>query len=372
MANFKYLQMANSLKTNITEGVYQPGQKIPTEPELSELFSVSRHTVRQAVSLLEKEGYLHRVQGSGTFVPKNVRQIVSAPEPSGLSNTIGLVMMDTQNYIFPEVMRGASDYLVSQGYLLSTILTDGDYDSERHALETLLKSRPAGILLEPANSGLLSINFNLLQQVSKQIPCLLLHSNDIGTCQAFPLHDRLGFQLLTDYLIEQGHTKIGTLLCFDESTGQRRYCGYLDSLRSHNLLQNRSVSLWTLREQTKMFFDGTRKVELECLLQSVTAVLCHDDRIAYALIRYLEQKGICVPEDISVVGYDDSFYATLGLPITTVSHPKAQYGHRAAQALLEMIRSPDPVDLSQYMVEPTLILRDSTAAPNASHCKNSD
>lgn len=370
MAKFKYTQLANSLKSNILEGLYQPGKKIPTEPELSELFAVSRHTVRMAVSLLEEEGFLRRIQGSGTYVMETLPKTSDPRERTALSNVIGLVLMDTQNYIFSSIVHGASDYLMSHGYLLSTILTSGSYDSEKQALETLQSSHPAGILLEPASSGLHSVNYDLFQQVAKHIPCLLLHSDDIGICRSLSLQDRLGAQMLTDYLIGLGHSKIGTLFCFDEHTGQQRYCGYLDSLRSHGLIPERDLSLWAHHEQAKAFFDGTRERELDQMLRQVTAVICQDDRAAHALIRCLAEKGIRVPEDISVVGYDDSFYATLDLPITTVSHPKAEYGRHAAQALLEMIRSPEGVDLSQYTVTPELIIRKSAAAPAGSGTNN--
>jgi len=260
-------------------------------------------------------------------------------------------------------MHGASNYFTSQGYLLNVFMTDGNYDSEKRALDILLRSRPAGVLLEPTNSGLVSVNFDLYQQIAENMPCILLHTSDTGACPALSINDRQGARKLTDYLIQLGHTKIGTFFCFEESTSQRRYCGFLDSLRNHGLTQEADAAVWTLRSRVNDCFEPSGSLALNRMLHSVTAVFCHDDRIAYALIHYLEKNGVHVPEDISVVGYDDSFYATLALPITTVTHPKAQYGINAAQALLEMIHSSRSVDLSHYTVEPELVIRDSASFP---------
>lgn len=366
MAKVNHSQLADSLKSNIMDGTYPPGEKIPTEPELSRLFSATRYAVRQAVAQLEKEGLLQRIQGSGTYVTKNLPQLPTEKEVPSSSDTIGLVMMDDQNYIFSEVMRGASDYLTSQGYLMNFFMTDTNYDSEKRALDMLLKSHPAGVLLEPINSGLLSVNYDLYQRLASQVPCLLLHSPDIGICPSLSLHDRAGAKMLTEYLIGLGHFRIGTLFCFEETTAQKRYCGFLEALREHGLTQEKDAAVWTLRSRVNDFFEPAGALALDRMLQCVTAIFCHDDRVAYALIRHLAHRGIRVPQDISVVGYDDSFYATLGLPITSVTHPKAQYGIHAAQALLEMIRSPKTVDLSRYTVMPELVIRDSAAAPAVS------
>ena len=364
ITNYKYLQLAELLRNKILEGDYLPGERIPTEPELSSLFSFSRHAVRKAVSVLEEEGYLNRVQGSGTYVTEGFRRpLLHGP---GHSNTIGLILGDSQTYLSPEIIRGASDYLINQGYLPSVAMTSGSYASEKKALEIFLKNRPAGILLEPVNSGLFSVNYELYQQINEEAPCLLLHSGNMGACRALSLHDRTGAQLLTEHLLSLGHTKIGIILCVEEYTGQKRYCGFLSTLRSHGLTHNQDHCIWTQRSRIDDLFKPGGSLELDRMLETVTAVFCHDDRIAYALIRYLNGKGIRVPEDISVTGYDNSIYAQLSLPITTVSHPKAEYGLHAAQALLDMIHSPKTADLSKYETLPELIVRNSTAPPSES------
>lgn len=362
MAYFKYEQVADTLTEMILNHTYAVGEKIPTEDELSEQFQVGRQTVRKAVILLEESGYLKKVQGSGTYVcerDSNVQPDVPKVQNPG---SIALVMMNS-DYIFLDIMRGASEYLLEEKYMLNSIVTDGDYEKERLTLESLLKNLPAGLIFEPACSGLLSINKSLFDKISARIPCLLLHTDSAGQFPALFLRDREGMKQMTDYLLSLGHRKIGTLFSFDEITGQNRFRGFLDSLREHGIEHEPRCSVWVEHSKKEDIFQTNGSFQLDAMLHEVTAVICHDDRLAYRLIRYLESKGIRVPEDISVTGYDDSTYSVLDLPITTVVHPKTEYGKKAAQALMTMMRHPNDVCLDEYTIAPQLVIRASTAPP---------
>lgn len=362
MAYFKYEQVADRLKESILNGTYAVGEKIPTEDELSQLFQVGRQTVRNAVKLLEESGYLKRVQGSGTYVQEPAGNKEQSVTQVNMPGTVALVMMNS-DYVFLDVMRGASEYLMQKNYMLNSVITDGDYEKERLVLEQLLKNLPEGLIIEPANSGFLSINKPLLEKIAAKIPCLLLHMDNTERFPALSLRDREGLRRLTDYLLSLGHRKIGTLFSCDELTGQNRFQGFLNALREHGVEHDSRNSIWVEHSKREDIFQETGSFALDKMLDNVSAVICHDDRVAYRLIRYLEKKGIRVPEDISVAGYDDSDYAVLDLPITSVTHPKVEYGKKAAQALLDLIDRPEDVDMDAYTVDPQLVIRASTAPP---------
>lgn len=368
MANFKYKQLADWIKGRIQDQTYTVGMKLPTEAELSEQFSLSRHTVRQAISCLEEEGYVRCVQGSGSYVAEREKEEapVKIPVPAQQnSRVIGFVLVDNRNYIFPEIIQGASDYLMSKGYLLNVMFTGHDFQGERQALEILLASNPAGILIEPANSGIISDNDDLYQRLVQQIPTITMHLDRPGLCPSISLNDREGGRKVGNYLLDLGHTKIGTIFCFDECTGHMRYRGLLDSMRERGLTHSDELEIWTQRSKVEDIFKPEGCYRLKRMLKNVTAIFCHNDPVAHALIAYLRSEGIRVPEDISVVGYDDSFYATLDMPITSVVHPKAEYGRKVAQAILELIETPETFDVSKYQVTPELVVRASVAAPKA-------
>lgn len=370
MAYFKYKQVADQLLEKIQDGTYKPGDKIPKEDELCTAYGVGRQTLRNAVSQLEESGYLKRIQGSGTYVcepagmkPEDSLMDQIGTMPAGNPGVIALVMMNSENYIFLDLMRGVSDYLMEQGYVLTTMMTDGDYERERIALENLLQNPPAGILLEPVWPRVLSVNESLLRQISETIPCLLLHSDQTEMFPAYPLRDREAMCKLTNYLISLGHRRIGTLFSFDESTGQNRYLGCMQALRENGIVQTRDRMVWFEHSRAGDLFEPDGQIGLNRMLADVTAVVCHDDRIAYRLINYLQSKGIRVPEDISVTGYDDSAYATMDLPLTTVQYQGNKYGRNAAKTLLQMIRQPDFDFSGLHADEPELVIRASTTVP---------
>ena len=363
MANFKYMKLANWLQARLQDGSFLPGQKIPTEAELAARFSISRHTVRQAILSLEDTGFLHRIQGSGTYVTDRAQAVLSpaAAIPPQPQRSIGIVLSSCQSYIFPDIAQGASEYLASQGYLLNVMFSGNDFRNERQVIENLLASRPAGMLIEPVNSGLLSYNDALYDTVISRVPTILLHTEHNDRTPALSLHDREGAKMLTEYLLDMGHTQIGTIFAFNEQTAQSRYLGMLDALYSRGLSHPEDMDVWVHRSKVSDLFQPTGNLPLMRMLEKATVVFCHDDRIAYTLVTYLRSNGVRVPEDISVVGYDDGLYATLDMQITTVTHPKVQYGVHAAQAILELIRSPETFSIDKYEQTPQLVVRQSVA-----------
>lgn len=365
MANFKYMKLASWLKDQLKEGAFLVGQKIPTESELSDQFSMSRRTVRQAVLILEEEGYLRRIQGSGTYVTEQAATL--APERAPDMQTqklIGIILSSAQLYIFPEIIRGASEHLASEGYLLNMMFSDNNYNNERQLLENLLAARPAGILLEPVNPAMISYNYDVYRKISDQVPLIFLHKDFSNLSPTLSLRDREGGRILTEYLLDMGHTQIGTIFAFNEQTGQSRYFGLLDAFNRRKLSHSDDLEIWTQRSKIDDLFQPAGNLSLMRMLEKATAIFCHDDRIAYTLITYLRSINIRVPEDISVVGYDDGLYATLDVQITTMTHPKMQYGINAARAILELIRSPETFDIEKYEVAPELIVRNTVAPLN--------
>ncbi|GAB2046142.1 arabinose utilization transcriptional regulator AraR [Agathobaculum sp. TL06] len=361
MANFKYMKLASWLKSRLQDGTFSVGQKIPTEAELAEQFDLSRHTVRQAILSLEEAGYLHRIQGSGTYVTEQVKEILPAPAAPQSPHLIGLVLSSCQSYIFPEIAQGASNYLASEGYLLNVMFSGNDFRNEQQVIENLLAARPAGILIEPVNPGILSYNDVLYDKMIRQVPTIFLHKEHSDYCPALSLHDREGARMLTEYLLDMGHTQIGTIFAFNEQTGQSRYMGMLEALYGRQISHSEDLDIWVHRNKVSDLFQPSGCLPLMRMLDQATVVFCHDDRIAYTLITYLRSNGIRVPQDVSVVGYDDGLYSTLDMQITTVTHPKVQYGIKAAQAILELIQSPDTFDIQNYEILPELVVRQTVA-----------
>lgn len=356
MANYKYVQLANWIRAEIESGSFSEHAKIPTEQELAKQFSLSRHTVRQALSTLRDEGLLHIVQGSGAFVVAKEVPVFKATA----SRTVGVVISFVNDYIFSAILTGINDYLTSQGFSISVRITSHRIQQEISALEAVLKSDLAGAIIEPALSALPSANFPYYQRIAKALPCVLIHGRVPGLDLPFiSLAERDGAELLTNHLIERGHRTIAAVLNFDEQVGVNRYFGYVSALKRHGIPIMEERVRWYSNQSRAHLFSKDDEEYLMQAVQGCTAVFCSDDRIAHQLAQLLRARGIRVPEDISLVGYDDTVYAQMDLSLTTVAHPKEEYGRRAAQALCELMCNPAK-DVS-YSFEPQLIERQSVA-----------
>lgn len=360
---YKYMKLVEWTKEQVKNGVFSAGEKLPTEAELAQQFSVSRHTVRQAIAFMEKEGMLYSIQGSGTYFSDDLESgepETENDEPAAASSkSIGLLISDSSNYIFPDIVQGASEYLMSKGYFLNVAFAGSRFSHEREVLDTILQANPAGLIVEPLNYGMNSYNEDMYAEIAQKVPMLMIHTDKSNACPALSLCDREGGHLVTEHLIDMGHTAINSIYAFDETTASPRYAGFLSALHEHGIEHDERNDIWVKRSNLDDLFQPEGRLALDRILKNSSAVVCHDDRIAYELITHLRERGIRVPEDISVVGYDDSFYATLDMQITSMTHPKKKYGRKAAKAILEMINDPKNFDINKYITHPKLVVRDS-------------
>ena len=358
--SFKYRKLEDYIKSEIINNSFKNGDKLPTESELMKRTGFSRQTIRTAIKHLTDDGLLTSVQGSGIYV---ARQLPQGSTSSALTNpkSISMVLVDANTYIFPEIMDGVSDMVSRHGYTLNTLFIGGSYDKERDILMSFLQNPPSGLILEPLNLGYLSNNEALYREISKRIPSVFLHTAHGSSLTGIPTMDYEGASELLDYLISIGHKKIGIIPVMSEATGQNRFLAYIDAMRRHGLEYSPDNVIFASRNNLDDLFTAGFSGIIDKMLDGVTAVFCQDDRLAFKLIAYLESRGIRVPEDISVAGYDDSFFSTLTYQITTVTHPKYMYGQNAALALLDIINT-GKTDIEKYKINPKLIVRKSVAA----------
>lgn len=341
MANFKYRQLAELLKNDIINSVFSVGEQVPTEDVLIERFGVSRNTVRQAVKSLVEQGYLHKIQGSGTFVSEGSTGKAKQYN-NGNSKRIGVVLSHNNTYIFPRVLMGISDYLSEHGYSMMFRITFNRIASEEETLRELADSDLAGLIIEPARSGLPVVNGDMYRKIQETMPCVFIHAKfpefDIPS---ITLDDIGGVELLVDHLVEKGHKNIAAFLKFDEYPGTERFQGYVAGLRKHGIPLDEGRILWFADEDDLGdLFSEANTHRIKNVIGNSTAVICYNDGIVPAVYSYLERQGISVPDDLSIVGYDNSKENKTALP-TTIDHPKEHLGRAAAEAILTLIKNPE-------------------------------
>lgn len=351
----KYQQIMDWIHDWIEDGELREGDRLPTEAEISEKFHFSRQTVRQALSRLEQEGTISRIQGSGSFV-KNVLQRETG---TGLSRSVTIISSYTDSYIFPRILHSMAKVLQDEGYSTRIMFTENQRANEKLILSELLTSGSRDPLIaEPVTSGLPNPNLPLYRRLSqKGIPILFFNTYypDIEIPHV-SLDDVAAGKMATEYLISLGHTRIGCIFKNDDGQGLRRYEGYQQALGEAGIALEEKYVCWvdtqSLRDMLH-YDDWILRRLREC-----SAVVCYNDEVAYMLTQKCQEQHIRIPQKLSLTSIDNSRLTQLNsVPLTSVSHPMEALGSRAAKNLLAMIRN--PAYDGTYEFAPELTVRDS-------------
>lgn len=364
----KYSIVKESIKSKILDGTYQPHQKISSESELMEEFGVSRHTVRLAIGDLVAKGWLYREQGSGTFCADRTKLESHLSHPN--SNSVAIVTTYISDYIFPSIIRGAEKYLREKGYNVSLFSTNNNHETEKEVLETILSLHFDGVIVEPTKSSIANPNISYyLNLESKKIPYLMINAyyDELGPV-SITIDDEKGGYIQAEHLIKLGHKNIVGFFKTDDQQGSNRMKGYLKAHRDYNItIAPNNIITYDTDEKDRKPLEVFKKILETRNDQSPTAVICYNDELAIKLLDILREKKLRIPEDISIVGFDDSFLASVSeVKLTTIKHPKSELGEKAGKIILELIhqmkenRKTEKSPIESFIYEPKLIVRNST------------
>lgn len=350
----------------ITSGQVMPGEKIYSENELVKKFGVSRHTVRQAIGDLVHEGWLYREQGAGTFC--SGQQLHQKLPENKIQNTnsknIGVITTYISDYIFPSIIKGIESYLTEQGYSLTFACTDNDIEKEQQCLQSMLSRHIDGLIVEPTKSGSFNPNINFFLELEQNnIPYLMINQ---FYPQLIPPHiivnDQKGGFLAAEHLIKLGHQKIIGIFKADDLQGIYRMQGFIEAHRENNTPLSPELMInYSTEEQNDVLIDKVRKL-LSTSEEMPTGIICYNDQIAVSVLNCLKELDLSVPEDISIVGFDDSFLAE-ATELTSVTHPKIELGIQAAKWIVSAVenRNHEGNDPQSTVFEPELVIRNSSS-----------
>lgn len=346
----KYYQLKEYLKKMIQNGDIIPPQKLPSESDLVRQFKISRHTVRHAFSELENEGWIYREQGKGTFC---------AFRGSKKEQKIAVLTTYISNYIFPYIIRGIEETLCESGFSFSIASTGNNKLKEEECMKRFLEQDISGIIVEPTKSAKPNINQKYFQELDKRnIPYILLHATYPGLDSAYVImNDEKGGFIATEYLLKLGHKNIAGIFLSDDLQGIRRQEGFLFALKKYNLTVNNEF-LGNYKTEQMFTFPYNFTLNLLKKENRPTAIVCYNDQIAIQVIEAIRRSNLKIPQDISLVGYDDSNLAVATeVKLTTIKHPKEEMGKRVAHMIIDMINreANDPY----FVYEPELVIRSS-------------
>ncbi|MGH8868658.1 MAG: LacI family DNA-binding transcriptional regulator [Actinomycetes bacterium] len=275
------------------------------------------------------------------------------------SASIGLVIPDLTNPLFPPIVRGVEDVLGTVGYNAWVVNTDNDPEREAAGVESMRTRNVEGFVVATSH-----LEHPLVEQLADAGTPLVLVNRRVGRpdIPSVTPDDAAGVSMAMRHLVELGHRDIVHLAGpQDLSTGVNRLRGYRQALDDHGLAY--------VPERVVVCHQFTEPAGAEALNRLLgdgvdfTAVLAGNDLLAMGCYDALAEHGLSCPDDVSVVGFNDvPFVDKLSPPLTTVRLPHYELGAEAARLLLDELREPRRHPRS-VLLPLTLVVRRSTAQP---------
>ncbi len=310
---------------------------------------ISPAVAREIEKAAEKLGYYHNIAASSLRRNK--------------SFTVGVLVPDLTNPVFPPMIRGIQDVAESDGYTVIMTSTDDDAEKERNAFKMMRGRSVDGIIIATAHFDDPIVDIC----IKDHIPFILVNRtvrsdrvNAVVTDEAF------GVKAALDHLVGLGHTRIAHVAGNEQtSTGSERQKAFKDYIKIHNLdvLPMPRTQKFTIEEG---FLACQKLLKRD---PRFTAILASNDLIAMGCIDALNQAGVRVPEDVSIIGGNDIPFLSRMVPaLTTIRIPKYEMGSQAAGLLVDLMDGSDrnPVVIR---MQPDLVVRSSTGP--AVRCQSS-
>jgi LacI family transcriptional regulator len=275
------------------------------------------------------------------------------------SYTVGVVVPDLRNPLFPPIARGIEERLEPAGYTSLLANTDNDAEREKLSFDALRTRQVDGFI-----TGTARRDHPLLRELAATgIPLVQVNRRvDDDALPSVVADDRGGVRLAVDHLVELGHTKIAHIAgSLEVSTGEQRYQGFLTAMAARGLDPHPDHVPTALNYSES---EGRRLTEaLLAAGEEFTALIAGNDLMALGCIDALRDAGLRCPEDVSVVGFNDMDWSDrFSPPLTTVRVPHHALGVQSAHLLLE--RLADPAGAPKHLVLPVeMVVRGSTGPP---------
>lgn len=368
-----YQTIINEMTHQIRRGTLSPGDRIPSERELCEQFGVSRITVSTALRQLERTGMLVRIKQKGV--------VVSDPDHRELSTNkggiaaIAVVLPFNEEYGL-DILRGVEEVCSFHGYYMTYHNTRYDAALEKEIIRNLKQdSFNRGAIIYPVSSTKNIDSYGEL--LIDSFPFLLLDRSIEGLSLPYVGCDNYGAAYrLTSHLLELGHRQIGFVCTSlnEVASIEERYRGYCKALMDTGvipqpewLFEDHAYRIKDADEQGRYAINNARLERIRALPHPPTAIVAVNDETAILLIRAASEAGIQVPEQLSVVGFDNlKAGELLDVPLTTVRQDFEGMGTKAAEILIAEIAKAGSLSGSRTLtMETEVIVRSSSSVPSS-------
>ncbi len=388
-----YIQIQEYFRNRISSGELKEDEKIPSEKELMQQFDVSRITVANALTQLAKDGWIYRIPGRGSFVrsardesvykaadeeskpfpiqitaanPYIIQQSRAVPDKSSVSKTrkLGLIVPYLVDYFSLRLIQGINRVLEENEYSLYIVQTYNQNKREEAAILELIRDGAEGLVIFPCDAE--TYNEEVLTLKQNKYPFVLIdryfHGVETNSVRCDGL---VGGKLAVDYLWSLGHRDIA--ICSDSPfptiTVEDRINGYMEGLKQKEAMINPALILTDFLVDYKGL-DSEHPLYRFIKNRMATAFITLNSRLGLHLMAICREVGLRVPEDISILTFDDPSPGTdeSGF-LTYISQSEDRMGEEAVKILIQLLNESVEQEHKYHkiLLQPKLVERQSTA-----------
>jgi DNA-binding LacI/PurR family transcriptional regulator len=285
------------------------------------------------------------------------------------TKTVGVLLADIANPFTAQLAHGMRQVLDPRGYTAFICLSENSAAHEQSSMKALYQHRVDGLIV--ATRTTLPGNESLLFMADHHLPIVQIGNRELN----HPHIDRVtadhwkGGCQATEHLISLGHTEIGFVgVSLLNGSGLQRFQGFLDAMRQHSLPVREEWILGPGQDPVPGYstqlvgYEGLSR--LLAMKKRPTALFARNDMTALGIIQAARDRGLRIPGDLAIVGFDDVPLAALtSPPLTTVQQPIEEQGRRAAEILLARVESSEELPRQEIVMDCSLVIRESTVGP---------
>jgi len=351
-----WLQLKQQLTWLIASGQIQPGEKLPSVRQLADHLGINLHTVRAAYRKLEAEGLVATRHGLGTVVLEFDPFRVAQQAPGIRTYTVGVLVPRLSNPFYPVFLHGVEDVARQNHTLLFICNTDDDPPTGKAYLDQLIAKQVDGLIVAPCGLRFdREINLTSLSPADSPIPIVYVDRPD-ETGYAVLLDSEGAGYAATSHLTMHGHRHIGLVTCYlDSPTVRQSYQGYVQALEAAGLKECPEHIATAPAFTISAGHDSTHQ-----LLDSSnppTAIFAAGDVLALGALHAIKERGLRIPEDIALIGYNDlDIVRLVEPPLTTVAAPVRDLG-AMAMGMLQRLVNGEKIAERKIILPTRLVIR---------------
>lgn len=363
-----YEQIQKDLIEKIQDGTYRAGDRIPSEKEIAEQYGVSRITAVKALTELSLSGYIHRVQGKGSFansLDKHLRasalQLNVGETPSTGPRRIGVLIPEHFDYHSGSIIHSLTHDLFFPDYFVQLFITR-QAGMEEYALDYAVDNGFSGVILFPVDCEYYSDT--ILRMHLNKFPLVLIDRSFPGIqSSSVSCDNEKGCRVALEHLLALGHRHIAFVAdcTFKEQITSIRYNSYVKTMTDNHLVVHPYESFCRHGSSAEDYADFIGAVRQ----RRITAAVVSNSHAARRLYEFCLHNGISVPDDLSIVCFDLPYAYHSGTDdfFTYVEQGSQEIGHVAAKLLREAIEGVEDAPCKQVLLDPTLVVHHSTSTP---------